>query len=154
MKKFLILLIFCSIGVMSHAQFFKKLKDKVNKTVDKTIDKATGTNNPKTETEKKEDAASIHYSDVTENKEKPIFIDAAPANGKMVLKLNKGDVFWGGQIAITGQSKKGDANANVLDFINARVGSLFTAGEMSSYAIYVDGQRHLNNDSFSIPLRP
>ena len=61
MKKFLILLIFCSIGVMSHAQFFKKLKDKVNKTVDKTIDKATGTNNPKTETEKKEDAASIHY---------------------------------------------------------------------------------------------
>lgn len=154
MKKTIILAVMSFCISNAQAQFLKKIKDKVNNAVDKTVAKTAGTDSSKTEIEKKEDAASDQYSDVTENNEKPVFVDAAPANGKMVLKLKNGDVFWGGQIAITGQSKKGDANANVLDFINARVGSLFTAGEMSSYAIYVDGQRHLNNDSFSIPLRP
>ena len=71
----------------------------------------------------------------------------------MVLKLKKGDRFWGGYIQVTGKPKKGDVNANVLDFINARVGTFYTAGEMSSYAIYFDGQRLLN-DSLIIPLRP
>ncbi len=131
-----------------HAQILKKLKDKVNNAVDKTI----GTDSTKTDIEKKEDAASDQYSDVTENNEKPIFVDAAPANGKMVLKFKKGDVFWGGNITITGQPKNGDNNANVLDFINARVGSLYNAGEISGYAIYFDGQRLLN-DLNIIPLR-
>lgn len=153
MKKILIVLILCSTGVISQAQLLKKLKDKVNKTVDKTVDKATGTNSSKTEIEKKEDASSDQYSDVTENNERPIFVDAAPANGKMVLKLKKNDLFWGGYITLKGQPKKGDTTAKLLDFINARVGSLFNAGEMSSNAIYFDGQRLLN-DPYIIPLRP
>ncbi len=153
MKKLIILLCVCFYVLPLQAQFLKKIKDKVNKGIDKTVDKATGTDKPQTEIEKKEAAASDQYSDATENNEKPIFVNAAPANGRMVLKLKKGDRFWGGHIAITGQPKKGDTNANVLDFINARVGSFYTAGEMSSYAIYFDGQRHLN-DSSIIPLRP
>ena len=28
----------------------------------------------------------------------------------------------------------------MLDFVNVRVGSFYTAGEMSSYATYIDGQ--------------
>ena len=143
----------CIYIAPAQAQLLKKLKDKVNKTVDKTGDKATGTDSPKTETEKKEDAASDQYSDVTENNERPIFVDIAPANGKMVLKLKKNDLFWGGYITIKGQPKKGDTTANVLDFVNARVGSMYNAGEMSSYAIYFDGQRVLN-DPYIIPLRP
>ncbi|MEO7044262.1 MAG: hypothetical protein ABI091_03070 [Ferruginibacter sp.] len=153
MKKIIILLCMCICIAPAQAQLLKKLKDKVNKTVDKTINKATGTDSPKTETEKKEDAASDQYSDVTENNERPIFVDAAPSNGKMVLKLKKGDLFWGGYIFLKGQPKKGDTSAKVLDFINARVGSLFNLGEMSSNAIYFDGKRLLNDPQI-IPLRP
>ena len=153
MKKIIILaLMIFSINNMQ-AQLLKKIKDKVNNAVDKPASKTAGTDNSKTETEKKEDAASNQYSDVTENNERPIFVDAAPANGKMMLKLKQSDLFWGGHIFITGQPKKADVNANILDFINARVGSFYTAGEMSSYAIYFDGKRLLN-DSLSIPLRP
>ena len=139
----------CIYIAPAQAQLLKKLKDKVNK----TVDKATGTDSPKTETEKKEDAAQPEYIDETENRERPIFVDAAPANGKMVLKLKKDDLFWGGYIAVTGQPKKGDTTANVLDFINARVGSLYNAGEISNNAFYFDGQRILN-DPCIIPLRP
>ena len=141
----------CMCLTTSNAQFLKKIKNKVNKSLDKTADKAVGTD--KTDIEKKEDAASDQYSDATENNEKPIFADKVPANGKMMLKLKKGDLFWGGYLQLKGQPKKGDVNANVLDFINARVGSFYTAGEMSSYAIYFDGQRFLN-DALAIPLRP
>ena len=143
MKKIIFFLILCACVSSIQAQFFKKIKDKVNKGIDKTVDKATGTDKQQTEIEKKEAAASSEYSDATENNEKPIFVDGAPANAKMVLKLKKGNRFWGGHIAITGQPKKGDANANILDFIKARVGSFYTTGEMSSYAIYFDGQRFL-----------
>lgn len=137
----------------ANAQFFKKLKDKVNKTVEKKIDKAVGTDKSKSDIEKKEDAASDQYSDATENNERPIFVDKAPANGKMILKLKNGDRFWGGHISIAGQPKKNDVNANVLDSLTARVGSFYTAGEISNYAIYFDGQRLLN-DLSAIPLRP
>ena len=150
MKKIIVFACLCVCVIPTQAQFFKKIKDKVNKGIDKTVDKAVGTDKPQTETEKKEIAASSEYSDVTENNEKPIFVDAAPTNAKMVVKLKKGDNFWGGHIAITGQPKKTDTN--ILDFINARVGSFYTTGEMSSYAIYFDGQRFLN-DSLYIPLR-
>lgn len=149
MKKLFIVSCFCICIIPSQAQLFKKLKDKVNK----TVDKAVGNDKPQTETEKKEDAATSEYSDVTENNEKPIFVDVAPANGKMILKLKKGDRFWGGYIAIKGQPKKSAANANVLDSITARVGSFYTDGEISNYAIYFDSQRFLN-DSSIIPLRP
>ena len=121
MKKLFIVSCFCICILPSQAQLFKKLKDKVNK----TVDKAVGNDKPQTETEKKEDAASSEYSDVTENNEKPIFVDVAPANGKMILKLKKGDRFWGGYITIKGQPKKSAANANVLDSITARVGSFY-----------------------------
>jgi hypothetical protein len=153
MKKLIVLItfLFCIINV--HAQILKKLKDKVNNAVDKTVTKTADADSAKTEIGKKEDDASSQYSDVTENEEKPIFVDVAPANGKMVLKFKKGDVFWGGNISLNGQQKKADANFNVLDFINARVGSLYNAGEMSGYAIYFDGQRVLN-DQNTIPLRP
>ena len=149
MKKLFIVSCFCICILPSQAQLFKKLKDKVNK----TVDKAVGNDKPQTETEKKEDAASSEYSDDTENNEKPIFVDVAPANGKMILKLKKGDRFWGGYITIKGQPKKSAANANVLDSITARVGSFYTDGEISNYAIYFNGQRFLN-DSSIIPLRP
>jgi hypothetical protein len=141
----LLLLTFCFINAAQSQGILNKIKNKVNKTA--------GTDKPETETEKKENAASNEYSDATENNEKPIFVDAAPANGKMILKLKKGDRFWGGHISLTGQPKKNDVNANVLDFVTARVGSFYTAGEMSSYAIYFDGQRFLN-DASDIPLRP
>ncbi len=153
MKKFLIVLIFCSTGVISQAQLLKKLKEKVNKTVDKTIDKATGTNSSNTEIEKKENAASDQYSDATENNEKPIFIDAAPANGKMVLKLKKDDRFWGGYIQLKGQPSKEVVNPNILDYLKVRVGSFFTRGEISENAIYADGKRMMM-DSNAVPLRP
>ena len=143
----------CAGILPAPAQFLKKIKDKVNQTVDKKIDKAVGVDKPTTEIEKKENAASDQYSDATENNEKPIFVDKAPGNGRMVLQLKKDDRFWGGYIQVKSQPKKGDMNANILDFVNARVGSFYTAGEMSSYAIYVDGQRFLN-DSSAIPLRP
>lgn len=151
MKKIFLLSVMALCIASTHAQFLKKIKDKVNKAADKTADKAVGAD--KTETEKKENDAASEYSDATENNEKPIFVNAAPANGKMILKLKKGDLFWGGHISITGQPKQKDVNANVLDSINARVGSFYTAGEMSSYAIYFNGQRFLN-DASAIPLRP
>ena len=147
MKKIIFLSILSVSTLFSQSQLLKKLKDKANNGVNKAI----GISKPQTEIEKKEAAASSEYSDATENNEKPIFVDVAPANAKMILKLKKGDRFWGGHIAITGQPKKGDAN--VLDFVNTRVGSFYTTGEMSSYAIYFDGQRFLN-DSAIIPLRP
>ncbi|MEP6673883.1 MAG: hypothetical protein ABJA78_01965 [Ferruginibacter sp.] len=159
MKKMILLLCVCIYIMPAQAQLLKKLKDKVNKGVDKAVDKTvtkttgTDTDKPQTQIEKKEAAASDQYSDVTENNEKPIFVDAAPANSKMVLKLKKGDRFWGGYITVTGRPRKGDVNPNVLDFINVRVGSFYTAGEISSYAVYFDGQRLLN-DSSAIPLRP
>lgn len=147
MKKLFIVSCFCICIIPLQAQLFKKLKDKVTK----TVDKAVGNDKPPTEIEKKEDAASSEYSDVTENNEKPIFVDVPPANGKMIVKLKKGDRFWGGHIGITGQPKKNDAN--VLDSIYARVGSFYTAGEISNYAIYFNGQRYLN-DELTIPIRP
>ena len=153
MKKVLLLSVMCMCFTASNAQFLKKIKNKVNKTIDKTTEKAVGTDKTQTATEKKEDAASDQYSDATENNEKPIFADKAPDNGKMILKLKKGDLFWGGYIQLKGQPKKGDVTANILDFVKVRVGSFYTAGEISSYAIYVDGQRLLN-DSSAIPLRP
>jgi hypothetical protein len=156
MKKIIVLFCVASclcLQINVQAQLFKKLKDKVNKTIDKKIDKAVGIDKPKSDIEKKEDAASDEYSDDTENNEKPIFIDKAPDNGKMILKLKKGDRFWGGYIQLKSQPKKGDVSANILDFVNARVGSFYTKGEISDYAIYFDGQRFLN-DSSTIPLRP
>ncbi len=153
MKRIVTLSVMCMCLTMSNAQFLKKIKDKVNKGLDKTADNAAGKDKAQTAIEKKEDAASDQYSDATENHEKPIFADKVPDNGKMILKLKKGDLFWGGHINITGQPKKKDANANVLDSINARVGSFYTAGEISSYAIYFNGQRFLN-DASEIPLRP
>ncbi|MGG9960414.1 hypothetical protein [Ferruginibacter sp. SUN106] len=153
MKKFIGICLLCGFTIITHAQLLKKIKDKVNKGIDKKIDKAVGTEKPTTETEKKENAASDQYSDVTENNERPIFVDKAPDNGRMVLQLKKDDLFWGGYIQLKGQPKKTAANAVILDSIAARVGSFYTKGEISSYAIYVDGQRFLN-DSSAIPLRP
>ena len=152
MKIFFLTILFCTGACITHAQLFKKLKDKVNKTVAKTADKVVGTDKAQTATENKEDAASDQYSDATENNERPIFVDKAPDNGKMILKLKNGDRFWGGNIQLKGLPKKGDVTANILDFVNARVGSFYTAGEMSSYAIYFDGKR-MENDSSTIPLR-
>ena len=63
----------CVCVIPTHAQFLKKIKDKVNKGIDKTVDKAVGTDKPQTEIEKKEDAASSEYSDATENIEKPVW---------------------------------------------------------------------------------
>jgi hypothetical protein len=153
MKNFLILFIVFACITPTHAQFLKKIKDKVNKTVDKKIDKAVGIDKPTTEIEKKEDAASDQYSDVTENNERPIFVDKAPDNGKMILQLKKDDLFWGGYIQLKEQPKKAVPNTTILDYVLPRVGSLYTKGEISSYAIYVDGKR-TENDSSSIPLRP
>jgi hypothetical protein len=153
MKKLVILTLMFMYITSTHAQFLSKLKENVNKTVDKSIDKVVGVDKSQSETEKKENAASDQYSDVTENNEKPIFVDKVPDNGKMVLKQNKDDRFWGGYIQLKGQPKKEDSNANILDFLNARVVSFYTKGEISSYAIYFDGKR-MENDSLLIPLRP
>jgi hypothetical protein len=153
MKKLVILALLLLYITSTNAQLLNKLKENVNKTVDKTVSKALGVDNSQSETEKKEIAASDQYSDVTENNEKPIFVDKVPDNGKMVLKQKKDDRFWGGYIQLKGQPKKEDPNANILDFINARVVSFYTKGEISSYAIYFDGKR-MENDSLLIPLRP
>ncbi len=154
MKK-LILLVIVLTQIMSpaSAQLMKKLNQKINQATDKALGLDKPEEKKQTSLEKKEDDAQSEYSDVTENNERPIFVDAVPANGKMVLKLKKKDLFWGGYITITGQPKKGDANPNLLDFINARVGSLYNAGEISGNAIYIDGQRLLNDPNI-IPLRP
>jgi hypothetical protein len=156
MKKILPLLcvlacLFFFTGVQ--AQLLKKIKDKVNKGIDNKIDKVAGIDKPTSETEKKENAASDQYSDATENNERPIFVDKAPGNGKMVLQLKNGDRFWGGYIQLVNQPKKADVAANILDFVKVRVGSFFTAGEMSNNAVYIEGNRTLV-DSLSIPLRP
>ncbi len=154
MKKIILLAIVLSkIMLPASAQLMKKLNQKINQATEKAIGIDQPDDKKQTSLEKKEDDAQSEYSDVTENNERPIFVGTAPANGKMVLKLKKNDLFWGGYITIKGQPKKDDVNANVLDFINARVGSLYNAGEISSYAIYIDGRRILNDASF-IPLRP
>lgn len=89
--KFLIALCLIFAFVMpTHAHLFKKLKDKVNNSIDKKVDKAVGPVKGPTTIEQKEDAASDQYSDATENNERPIFVDIAAANGKMILKLKKG----------------------------------------------------------------
>lgn len=148
-KKIIAIAFICIFTLQAQAQLFKKLEDKIKK----VANKEAPANKQQTGIEKKEITASSEYSDVTENNENPIFVDAVPANGKMILKLSKGDRFWGGHIILTGQPKKEDANAKVLEYLNARVGSFYTAGEMSNYAIYFDGQRLLNDASI-IPLRP
>ena len=154
MKKIILLVIVLSQTMSpASAQLMKKLNQKINQVTDKALGIDQQDDKKQTSLEKKEYDAQSEYSDATENNEKPIFVDAAPPNGKMVLKLKNGDRFWGGYITIKGQPRKDDVNANVLDFINARVGSFYTAGEISNYAIYFDGQRHLN-DSSIIPLRP
>lgn len=152
MKKIIIAIIFCAAAATSNAQFLKKLKDKVNKTVDKSVGKAIGTDKPQSEIEKKEDAASDQYSDATENNEKPIFVDVAPANGRLVLKMKKDDRFWGGDIQLKGQPGKKMVNQNILDYVKARVVSFFTRGEVSENAIYADGKRMLM-DTNTVPLR-
>jgi len=152
-KKLIILSIMCVFLSPVKAQFFNKLKDKLNKTVDKSVNKALGIDKSASEIEKKENAASDQYSDETENNEKPIFADKVPVNGKLLLKLKKEDRFWGGYIQLQSQPKKGVVNPNILDYIQAKVGSFYDKGEISNYAVYFDGKR-LENDSLLIPLRP
>jgi len=153
MRKLILLAVVFSCVANTQAQFFKKIKDKVNKGVDNKIDKVAGVDKPTTETEKKENAASDQYSDATENNEKPIFVDKAPDNGRLVLQLKKDDRFWGGYIQLKDQPKKAVPNTTILDYVIPRVGSFYTKGEISSYAIYVEGRR-TENDSLVIPLRP
>lgn len=126
MKKILFVFVMSACVNSAPAQLLKKLKDKVNNSLDKKVDNSVGIDKPSTETEKKVNAASDQYSDATENNEKPIFVDKAPA--KMVLQLKKGDLFWGGYIQLKGQPKKTAVNATILDSVVARVGSLYTAG--------------------------
>jgi hypothetical protein len=154
MKKVILLVIVLSqIISPANAQLMKKLNQKINKVTDKALGNDQSEEKKQTDLEKKEDDAQSAYSDVTENNERPIFVEVAPSNGKMMLKLKKSDLFWGGYITITGQPKKDDTNPNVLDYINVRLASMFNAGEMSSYAIYFDGKRVLNDPNI-IPLRP
>lgn len=154
MKKLILLVVLLTqIASTANAQFLKKLNQKIDKATDKALGIDQSKDDKQKSLEKKQDDAQSEYSDVTENNEKPIFVDAAPTNGKMALKLKKEDRFWGGYITIIGQPKKEDSNANVLDFINARVGSFYTDGEISNYAIYFNGNRFLNDESV-IPLRP
>lgn len=142
MKKVILLVIVLSqIISPAKAQLMKKLNQKINKVTDKALGNDQSEEKKQTDLEKKEDDAQSAYSDVTENNERPIFVEVAPSNGKMMLKLKKSDLFWGGYITITGQPKKDDTNPNVLDYINVRLASMFNAGEMSSYAIYFDGKR-------------
>lgn len=146
MKKIIFLVIAMAvIGLnLAQAQFLKKMKDKL----DLPFDKGQPTN-----IEQKENDASTEYSDATENNEKPVFVDKAPANGKLMVKLKKDDHFWGGYIQVKNPSKAAGTDPSVLDFTAARVGSFYTSGEMSDYAIYIDGQRILNKN-LVIALRP
>lgn len=150
MKKIFLLIAVVSFTFSVQAQLLKKIKDKVNNTVDKTL---SGKN--QTEVEKKENDAADEYSDAVENNEKPVFVDMAPANGKMIVKLKKGDKFWGGYIQVNVPPKATDAGKSILDYATARVGSIYSAGEMSASAVYINGQRtQAKQDNDIIPLRP
>lgn len=150
MKKMFLLIAVVPITFSVEAQLLKKIKDKVNTTVDKTL---SGKN--QTEVEKKENDAADEYSDAVENNEKPVFVDMAPANGKMIVKLKKGDKFWGGYIQVNVPPKAPDAGKSILDYATARVGSIYSAGEMSASAVYINGQRtQAKQDNDIIPLRP
>lgn len=153
MKRILLLPVICMCFTISNAQFLKKLKDKVNKSVDKTVNKAVGTDKAQTEIEKKETTASQYYSDVTENNEKPIFATTVPANGKMALKFKKGDMFYGGYTYLVSGPKKGETNPNILDYLNARIGSFYNPGEITANAVYINGKR-ITEDAGLLPLRP
>lgn len=153
MKNILTVCAMCACLATTHAQFLKKLKDKVNKTIDKKIDKTVVVVAPASEIEKKENAAANEFSDATENHEKPIFVDKAPDNGKMVLKLKKSDRFSGGYIQLISQPKKDEINPDILDYINAKVIAFYPRGEITEDAIYINGKRILN-DSGTISVRP
>ena len=83
------------------------------------------------------------YSDATENHEKPVFVDKAPDNGRIVLKLKKDDRFSGGYIQLKSGPEKGNPNLNILDYIKARVSSFYRRGKITEDAVYVDGKRML-----------
>ena len=149
LKKVILVSVLLIAIIPSQAQLLNKLKDQVNKTVDKAI----AIEKPTTQTEKKENAASSEYSDATENNEKPVFVGAAPANGRMILQQKKGDRFWGGYIQVPGLPKKDDADPKILNYIRVRIISYYDVGEIGKYVIYFDGKR-IGNDSLRIPLRP
>jgi hypothetical protein len=158
MKKIVVLFIAMGIVMLTHSQtrFLKKMKDKVDKGIDKTVDKATGTDNTQTEVEKKEDVASSEYNDATENGEKPLFATTPPANGKLMLTIKAGDNFWGGYVQLTSQPGKEEKNPNILDHIKVGAASLLNKGEMSAYASYLDGERTAakGDDGVEIPMKP
>ncbi len=148
-KKIILVSVLLITIIPSQAQLLNKVKDKVNKTVDKAI----AIEKPTTQTEKKENAASSGYSDATENNEKPIFVDTAPNNGRMILQQKKGDRFWGGYIQVPGLPKKDDTDPKILNYVRVRIISYYDVGEIGNYVIYFDGKR-TENDSLRIPLRP
>ncbi len=142
LKMFTVSLILCAFTQITNAQSFSKLKDKVNKSVEKAVEKTMGT---KTEADKakeeKEAKDRSEYHVGTQNGEKPMFSVKPPANGRLFLTLQKEDRFWGGYIKLISQPDKDEKDPNILDHVKVGVGSFYGNGESASYASYQDGKR-------------
>lgn len=157
MKHIFLLFILFTVATHSQAQFFKKIKDKVNKTIDKSVNPAGPVNEQEGEIEKKEAIARTEYSDDLENGELPVFATHVPENGKQLFVMKQHDKFWGGCVQLVRQPAKEVKDPDLFDYIATGVVAAYGHGEMNAFASYKDGVRTDvggYDSTIDIPFKP